>query len=150
MRLGGRREHEAIRPGNVIRAFKALLARVGLPRTIRVHDPRHTAATALRVSGTDLATTALILGHASPQVTATVYTHLLPPRSGRSRRTPGAGLPAGHRWGMSGGRAPIRGVVRGGGTRRPPSDGPTGATGIWAQRCQGADLNRRPRAYESP
>jgi integrase len=63
---------------NVVRAFKALLARAGLPRTVRVHDLRHTAATALLASGTDLATTARVLGHASPQVTATVYAHVLP------------------------------------------------------------------------
>lgn len=63
---------------NVIRAFKALLERVGLPRTIRVHDLRHTAATAMLASGTDIATTARVLGHASPQVTATVYAHVLP------------------------------------------------------------------------
>jgi integrase len=63
---------------NVVRAFKALLARAGLPRTDRVHDLRHSAATALLASGTDLATTSRILGHASPQVTATVYAHVLP------------------------------------------------------------------------
>lgn len=63
---------------NVIRAFKSLLERVGLPRTIRVHDLRHTAATVMLASGTDIATTARVLGHASPQVTATVYAHVLP------------------------------------------------------------------------
>ncbi len=63
---------------NVIRAFKALLARVGLPRSVRVHDLRHTTATMLIASGTDIATTARILGHATPQVTATVYAHVLP------------------------------------------------------------------------
>ena len=63
---------------NVIRAFKELLARAGLPRSVRVHDLRHTAATALLAGGTDIATTARVLGHASPQVTATVYAHVLP------------------------------------------------------------------------
>jgi integrase len=57
---------------NVIRAFKALLERAGFPPTVRVHDLRHTAATALLAGGTDIATTARILGHASPQVTAAV------------------------------------------------------------------------------
>ena len=63
---------------NVIRAFKGLLEPAGLPRTTRVHDLRHTTATALIASGTDIATTARILGHATPQVTAVVYAHVLP------------------------------------------------------------------------
>jgi integrase len=63
---------------NVIRAFKALLPGAGLPREARVHDLRHTTATTLIARGTDVATTARILGHATPQVTAVVYAHVLP------------------------------------------------------------------------
>jgi integrase len=63
---------------NVIRAFKALATGAGLPRETRIHDLRHTTATMLLASGTDIATTARILGHASPQITATVYAHVLP------------------------------------------------------------------------
>jgi integrase len=71
------------------------VADAGLPRETRIHDLRHTTATTLLATGTDIATTARILGHATPQITATVYAHVLPgataqaaerlSRGGRSR-----------------------------------------------------------------
>ncbi|MAG35375.1 MAG: hypothetical protein CL878_03880 [Dehalococcoidia bacterium] len=54
---------------NVIRAFKALLAKVGLPTSVRFHDLHHTA-------GTDVPATSAILGHALPTSLTAAATRL--------------------------------------------------------------------------
>jgi integrase len=64
---------------NVVRAFKALLARAGLPATIRFYDLRHSCATFLRAQGEDLALTSRVLGHSQIGVTVNTYTHVLAP-----------------------------------------------------------------------
>jgi integrase len=67
-----------LRARNVVRDFKALLERARLPTGVRVHDLRHTAASLLLGTGTDVATTAAILGHAQPSTTLNVYAHAIP------------------------------------------------------------------------
>jgi integrase len=62
-----------LRARNVVRDFKALLARAGFPPDVRVHDLRHTASSLLLASGTDAVTAAAILGHAQPSTTLNVY-----------------------------------------------------------------------------
>jgi integrase len=61
---------------NVIRDFKAALARAGLPRTIRFHDLRHAHATLLLRAGVPLKVASGRLGHGSIGITADLYQHL--------------------------------------------------------------------------
>jgi integrase len=71
-RLGRR-----ITPMAATNAF-ARLARAAKLSSTRLHDARHTAATALLVGGVDVRTTAGVLGHANPTITLSTYAHLLP------------------------------------------------------------------------
>ena len=61
------------------RHFKAALERAGLPKSIRLYDLRHTAATAavnLAVkTGAGLTSVSAWLGHASLKETLDTYTH---------------------------------------------------------------------------
>ncbi len=68
----------------VIRWFREVASQAGLPPGTRVHDLRHAFASTALARGVDLASLARILGHANPQVTATVYAHALPDLTGRS------------------------------------------------------------------
>jgi hypothetical protein len=58
-------------------AFKRIARKAGVSTT-RLHDCRHTAATALLLAGVDVRTAAGLLGHASPTVTLSTYAHLMP------------------------------------------------------------------------
>jgi integrase len=49
----------------------------GLPM-IRFHDPRHTAATLMRLNGVNVKVASERLGHASIQLTLDTYSHVLP------------------------------------------------------------------------
>jgi integrase len=69
----------------VLRAFRRLLARAGLPTHYRVHDLRHTAVSSLLVAGIPLAEVAQLAGHAGPQITAALYAHAV--RRSRSPAT---------------------------------------------------------------
>jgi integrase len=69
--------------GNVLRAFRGLLARAGLPTHHRMHDLRHTAVSSLLVAGVPLAEVAQLAGHANPQTTASLYAHAVN-RGGRA------------------------------------------------------------------
>lgn len=57
--------------------FKAALRRAGL-REVRFHDLRHSWASNALAEGVDLATVSTLLGHASPQITLSTYTHAMP------------------------------------------------------------------------
>jgi len=64
-------------PGNLQQHFYRLLRRVGLPQ-MHIHDLRHSAATLLRNMGVDLKVIQEILGHSTLDMTANVYSHVLP------------------------------------------------------------------------
>jgi integrase len=64
-------------PSTIHKSFCAIREAAGISAA-RLHDCRHTAATKLLSEGTDIATVAEVLGHASPLVTASVYAHALP------------------------------------------------------------------------
>ena len=67
----------ALSRGNVLRAFRRLLRRAGLPVTPRLHDLRHTAVSALLKDGVPLAEVAQVAGHANPGVTARLYADVI-------------------------------------------------------------------------
>ena len=60
------------------RHFKRALKKAGLPKTIRLYDLRHTAATLLIAEGEDARTVADRLGHAQVSLTLGTYTHIRP------------------------------------------------------------------------
>jgi integrase len=66
-----------IEMSNLSKAFKALLAKAGLP-AIRIHDLRHTAATLLLTQGVDPRTIMETLGHSQISLTLNTYAHVLP------------------------------------------------------------------------
>lgn len=59
------------------RGFYPALRRAGL-RKIRFHDLRHTFASLMIANGEDIVRVSRMLGHASPNVTLNVYSHMLP------------------------------------------------------------------------
>lgn len=65
-------------PRNLNRHFAAVLKRVGLPKTTRLHDLRHSAATLMLLQGVPLRVISKILGHTQIRITADIYTHVLP------------------------------------------------------------------------
>jgi integrase len=64
-------------PRNILRDFKILLEKAGLP-IIRFHDLRHTAASLMLNYGIPVIVVSRILGHAKPSITLDVYGHLIP------------------------------------------------------------------------
>jgi len=64
-------------PNHATYAF-AKLAGAARIATTRLHDCRHTVATSLLTSGTDIRTTAGVLGHHGPTMTLSTYAHLMP------------------------------------------------------------------------
>ncbi len=65
-----------INPPNLFRAFKALLKRAGLPKTIRFHDLRHSCASLLASAGRPAREVMEILGHTNITTTQNIYTHV--------------------------------------------------------------------------
>ena len=63
---------------NVVRTFKAWLARAELPAEIRLYDLRHSCATLLLAQHVPLRMIMELLGHADIRTTANVYAHVLP------------------------------------------------------------------------
>jgi len=62
---------------NVVRAFKNLLRRAGLPQITRLYDLRHTCATLLLGSNVHPKYVQELLGHASIALTLDTYSHVL-------------------------------------------------------------------------
>ena len=69
-----------MRPSKVAETFRAFAAKAGLPKGVHFHSLRHTHATLLLTSGTDVKTAAERLGHASASTTLAFYAHVLPGR----------------------------------------------------------------------
>ena len=69
-----------LRRGNVSSQWKGALKRAGLRPGIRFHDLRHAAASLMLAGGQDIASVSAILGHASPAITLSVYSHAVPHR----------------------------------------------------------------------
>ncbi|MBX3002849.1 MAG: site-specific integrase [Anaerolineales bacterium] len=66
-----------LNPPNVVREFRSLLKRAGLPK-IRFHDLRHTAASLMLNNGVDVLVVSRRLGHSRASITLDVYGHLIP------------------------------------------------------------------------
>jgi integrase len=64
------------------RSWKPLLKSAGLPRSVRFHDLRHTAASIMLGQNVPLPVVSCVLGHANPNITATLYSHMLENMSG--------------------------------------------------------------------
>jgi len=62
----------------IVTVFKDALTAAGLPRSIRLYDCRHTAASLLYAQGVPELQIAAILGHTDPAFTRRTYTHLFP------------------------------------------------------------------------
>jgi integrase len=65
-------------PRNLVRHFKTVLHKAGLPKTIRFHDLRHSCATLLIAQGVHPRVVMEILGHSQISVTMNTYAHVLP------------------------------------------------------------------------
>lgn len=64
-------------PRNLLRDFKRLLAKAGLPER-RFHDLRHTTASLLLANNIPVVTVSKILGHANTSTTLNTYSHWVP------------------------------------------------------------------------
>jgi integrase len=67
---------------NVVRAFKAMLHRAGLPSSARLYDLRHTCATLLLSRNVHPKYVQELLGHASIALMLDTYSHVLPGMGG--------------------------------------------------------------------
>lgn len=67
----------AIHPQRLSQWFAQHVRRAGLPR-IRLHDLRHSYATAVIRAGVPLKVVSQRIGHANPTITMTTYQHVLP------------------------------------------------------------------------
>jgi integrase len=65
-------------PRNVVRNFKALAAKAGIPASFRFHDLRHTTASLLLKANVHPKVVQSILGHSQIGVTMDIYSHLMP------------------------------------------------------------------------
>lgn len=63
---------------NLLRQFKNLLQKAGLPETVRFHDLRHTSATLLLSAGVHPKVVQERLGHSRINVTLDTYSHVMP------------------------------------------------------------------------
>jgi len=66
-----------ISPRNILRHFKLVIERTGLPE-IRFHDLRHTHATLLLVAGVHPKVVQERLGHSQISLTLDTYSHVIP------------------------------------------------------------------------
>jgi integron integrase len=86
---GVRRRHH-LHASQVQRALKEVSQAAGIPKRVSCHAFRHSFATHLLESGTDIRTIQELLGHSSVQATM-IYTHVLN-RGGLGVRSPGDAL----------------------------------------------------------
>jgi integrase len=73
----------ASEPRNVVRSFKKLLTKAGIPAK-RFHDLRHTCATMLLHDGAPVKDVSAILGHARASMTLDIYSHVMPGAGGKA------------------------------------------------------------------
>jgi integrase len=73
-------------PRMVTRVFRRYADRAELPKTIRLHDLRHTAITNAISQGEDIMLVSAFAGHAKTSTTVDVYSHLLPKRAHEAAR----------------------------------------------------------------
>jgi integrase len=66
------------------RSFKPLLVKIGIPRSVRLHDLRHTCATLLLGKGVHPKIVQELLGHATIAITLDTYSHVLPNMQGEA------------------------------------------------------------------
>lgn len=57
--------------------FRAHVKRLGLPK-IRLHDVRHSYATAALAAGVNVKIVSGRIGHANPTITTNIYQHVIP------------------------------------------------------------------------
>jgi len=67
-----------LEPRSAVSDFKRILAKAGLPGSIKFHDLRHSAASLLLAQGVQLRAIMELLGHSTIALTANTYTHLMP------------------------------------------------------------------------
>lgn len=79
-------EGEPLRPDSVSSAVSALFKRLKLPKGASLHSLRHTHGSHLLAAGVPLTDVSKRLGHANPNITATVYAHALPGRDREAAR----------------------------------------------------------------
>jgi integrase len=65
-------------PRNIVRHFKRLLKKAGLPQSTRIHDLRHTFVSFLLAQNVPPKDVQVIAGHADFSTTMDVYGHLMP------------------------------------------------------------------------
>jgi integrase len=70
-------EGKPIHPSNMLRSYRAMLARAELP-SLRFHDLRHTAATLLLGAGIHPKVVSEMLGHSTISITLDLYSHVTP------------------------------------------------------------------------
>jgi site-specific recombinase XerD len=69
---------------NMITTFKRLLARAGLPETIRFHDLRLSCASFMIAQGVHHRVIMQVLGHAQFSTTMNIYAHVLDDVQGKA------------------------------------------------------------------
>ena len=86
---------EPKRPDSLIRSFRRLCAKAGVPPS-RLHDLRHFAATELLSASVDVRTVSGRLGHRNAATTLNVYSHFVPQRDTEAAAVLGSLLPPLH------------------------------------------------------
>ncbi len=114
------------------RGLKPALRRAGI-REVRFHDLRHSFASNLLAAGVDVVTVSRFMGHASPQITLTIYSHVIPKqRHGASELLAKLMRESGNKMETSGGVE--------GGAGQPPCTQTTGKLGVFVEASPRIEL----------